>query len=458
MMKKYKFMKSLIRKIGLALVFISIISIGMNAQVVDFEYYNSCEGVETHFVSTSTYPAGITSYRWNFNDGSANAFNSEAFHTFVVSGVYYVTLEIFNNTLPGDSLIGSKSKNVAIYDIPVAAFTFDHSCLGTESVFINASTVSDGTIVSYQWTFGDGTGESDLIENPSHMYLNSGTYQVNLVITTSYGCVGTTSETIMVFDLPDATITAEQTEFCANEPIHLSVSDQYQYVVWGTLEGNTSPNIESFNITIDTTLIDSLYSQTFFFEASVYEVNPTGGVPAVCSDNEIIEITIHPTPYIEVTASDEVVIPGDEVQLFVTSDNADLVEYVWIPVDDMTDPFSANPTVKIDVTTLFTVKVVDEFGCKNLDEILVEVDVKPNNIVTPNADGKNDVWVVSRTGLSEEFELSIFNRLGEIILNQDGYQNDWDGTLDGNKLPEGAYYYVIMHGGISYTGSITLLR
>jgi len=456
-------MKSLIRKIGLALVFISIITFGMDAQVVDFEYYNSCEGVETHFVSTSTYSAGITSYRWNFNDGSAYAFNSEAYHAFAQSGVYYVTLEIFNNALPGDSLIGSKSKNVAIYENPVASFTFDHGCLGTESEFLNSSTATDGTISSYQWTFGDGTGESALIASPSHLYLNSGTYQVNLVITTSYGCIGTVSDEIMIFDLPDATITADYTEFCENEPIHLSVSDQYQYVVWGTLEGNTTPNIESFSITVDTTLLDSLYSQTFFFEASVYEVNPTGGEPAVCSDNDIIEITVHPIPYIDVTASDEIVVPGDEVQLFVTSDNADLVEYVWIPVDDMTDPFTSNPVVQIDETTLFTVRVVDENGCKNVGDVLVEVDVKPNNIITPNADGKNDVWNISRAGLSEEFEVSIFNRLGEIVFNQNGYgsensEDNWDGTFSGNKLPEGAYYYVIMHGGISYTGAITLLR
>ena len=112
MMKKYKFMKRLIRKIGLVLSLVSIIAIGLNAQVVDFEYYNSCMGTETHFVSTSSYPAGITSYRWNFNDGSAYAFNSEAYHTFVISGVYYVTLEVFNNALPGDSLVGSKVRTL----------------------------------------------------------------------------------------------------------------------------------------------------------------------------------------------------------------------------------------------------------------------------------------------------------------------------------------------------------
>ncbi len=451
-------MKRLIRKIGLALSLFAILAISLNAQVVDFEYYNSCMVSETHFVSTSSYPAGITSYRWNFNDGSAYAFDSEAYHSFALSGVYYVTLEVFNNALPGDSLVGSKSKNVAIYDNPVASFTFDHGCLGTESDFTNTSTSSDGDIVSYQWTFGDGTGESDLTENPSHLYLNPGTYYVNLTVTSSYGCTGTSSDSIMIFQLPDATITADNTEFCANQPIHLSVSNQYQSVVWGTLPVNTTPNITSYSITVDTTLTDSTQTQVFLFEATVYEVNETSGEPAVCSDNDIIEITIHPTPYIDVTASDEVVIPGDEVQLSVTSDNANLTEFVWIPVDDMTDPFSADPIALIDQTTLFNVSVVDEFGCKNSGEILVEVDIKPNNIITPNADGKNDVWIVARKPLSEDFELTIFSRLGEIVLNQKGYQNDWDGNFEGAKLPEGAYYYVIKHDGISYTGAITLLR
>ena len=46
--------------------------------------------------------------------------------------------------------------------------------------------------------------------------------------------------------------------------------------------------------------------------------------------------------------------------------------------------------------------------------------------------------------------LSIFNRWGNKVYEQDNYENNWDGRVNVNsmqfgtgKLPEGTYYYVL---------------
>jgi PKD repeat protein len=79
---------------------------------------------------------------------------------------------------------------------PVADFTFTTS--GLTVLFTDASTDSDGTIVSRVWDFGDGI--TSTTTNPSHAYTAGGTYNVTLTVTDNDG--GTSSKT------KSATVTA----------------------------------------------------------------------------------------------------------------------------------------------------------------------------------------------------------------------------------------------------------
>ncbi|MDQ8004115.1 MAG: gliding motility-associated C-terminal domain-containing protein [Pedobacter sp.] len=86
--------------------------------------------------------------------------------------------------------------------------------------------------------------------------------------------------------------------------------------------------------------------------------------------------------------------------------------------------------------------------------------IKTPNVITPNGDGKNDVFKIDGIELYRENTLSIFNRWGnEVFRSAGGYKNNWNG--DG--LSEGTYYYVlklVSKEGVdsSVTGWITLLR
>ena len=55
--------------------------------------------------------------------------------------------------------------------------------------------------------------------------------------------------------------------------------------------------------------------------------------------------------------------------------------------------------------------------------------------------------------------VEIYNRWGSQIFESTGYEEPWDGTYDGNKLPIASYYYVIDLGnGQTYTGDVTIIR
>ena len=68
-------------------------------------------------------------------------------------------------------------------------------------------------------------------------------------------------------------------------------------------------------------------------------------------------------------------------------------------------------------------------------------------VITPNGDGKNDVFVVPCPSQSP-ISFCVFNRWGiEVYRNEDYGQNGnfFDGTYRGAPLPDGTYYYVIKY-------------
>jgi len=78
---------------------------------------------------------------------------------------------------------------------------------------------------------------------------------------------------------------------------------------------------------------------------------------------------------------------------------------------------------------------------------------------TPNGDGYNDKWVVNDKEIASPFQLRIYNRAGSLVYSSDNYNNDWKGEYNGNPLPQGTYYYVIIDNtGKKYTGALSIIR
>jgi PKD repeat protein len=78
---------------------------------------------------------------------------------------------------------------------PVAAFTFGCSSLSC-NVDGSGSADSDGTIVSYSWTFGDQSAVSGAAAH--HSYAGPGTYPITLTVTDNGGATGTVTHAVTV--------------------------------------------------------------------------------------------------------------------------------------------------------------------------------------------------------------------------------------------------------------------
>ncbi|RJS73446.1 PKD domain-containing protein, partial [Methanophagales archaeon] len=86
---------------------------------------------------------------------------------------------------------------------PVASFSYSpQNPVVNETITFNASasTDPDGTIVSYEWDFGDGnTGSGEIV---THAYASKGSYIVKLKVTDDDGATGTETKVIDVSSVP----------------------------------------------------------------------------------------------------------------------------------------------------------------------------------------------------------------------------------------------------------------
>lgn len=132
--------------------------------------------------STAAPGREIDSYNWNFGDGRT-ASGITATHTFAQPGTYAVTLTVADD-LDQNATV-TQSVEVGVSGGPKADFVFSPTEPTTaDKVFFNASASAaapGGTIVDYDWDFGDG-GEPGVGREPTHKFAE-GTWNVVLTVT-----------------------------------------------------------------------------------------------------------------------------------------------------------------------------------------------------------------------------------------------------------------------------------
>ncbi len=76
------------------------------------------------------------------------------------------------------------------------------------------------------------------------------------------------------------------------------------------------------------------------------------------------------------------------------------------------------------------------------------------NVITPNGDGYNDVFILPEEIVIRENQVAIFNRWGKAVYKINNYQNDWNGE----NLSSGVYYYQVIFDNYKLKGTLQVLR
>lgn len=179
----------------------------------DISSDNFCE--QTLFTFTNTIDEtgydDVLSYEWYLN-GVLIATQKDTTYIFDTPGNKVIGLK---SMLPGcESSIITQSFD--IIPTPEAAFSSDTVCIGQNSIFINSSVDAD----SYTWDFGDGSMSTDF--EPSHIYADTGTYQVKLVaLDISGDCPDTLTKQVRVNRTPPTPAFVLNSPFCLGQEISL---------------------------------------------------------------------------------------------------------------------------------------------------------------------------------------------------------------------------------------------
>jgi gliding motility-associated-like protein len=83
----------------------------------------------------------------------------------------------------------------------------------------------------------------------------------------------------------------------------------------------------------------------------------------------------------------------------------------------------------------------------NIAPCFVERKIEVYNAISPNGDGKNDVFYISEVQEFPENNLQILNRWGQLVFEMKNYNNTWNGkNKAGKDLEDGVYYYILELG------------
>ncbi len=141
----------------------------------------ACMPYEVKFNNKSKY---AKAYLWSFGDGTTSSVENPV-HTYTDAGIYTVTL-----TATGDfTFPGTYSHQIVVHPMPQASFEISPNFLWVGQPLrafnysVHQTAAGQDYDVWYRWDWGDNT-PVDTAENPSHMYLKAGTYDISLTVGT----------------------------------------------------------------------------------------------------------------------------------------------------------------------------------------------------------------------------------------------------------------------------------
>ena len=143
------------------------------------------------FVNNSSIADGSAMiYAWDFGDPASGLLNTSssvipAPHVYSGTGPYTVKLTVTSMS----NCVNVFSKIIDfIHPQPITAFDFNKPeiCIGDNVIFRDLTNGLDGTVVQWNWNFGDGLSGSNKQEQ--HLYTSAKTFSVSLFTINSRGC------------------------------------------------------------------------------------------------------------------------------------------------------------------------------------------------------------------------------------------------------------------------------
>ena len=397
----------------------------------------------------SSYPVErITQWNWNFGDGYDTTYTTYVEtieHEFADSGNYLVTLTI-DATVSGVPFTNSMVQLIRVQPTPEPLFSNVGVCLNLPSVFLDTSNTFGEPNTSWMWNFGDpgsGTADTSTLENPTHTYLDPGTYDVQLIVSNQYGCTDSLTKSTTVYDIPQASF--ESSTPCEKDPTYftdLTVNTDTTIANWRWNFGVPGTNADTSNLQDPVYIYDS--TGTYNVRLIVQDFNG-------CYDTVDSSLTVNITPLSAFKILDYV--DGMNGKLRMNNLSTGANEWIWDFGNGQTSE-EKNPVITYSEDGTYIIELIslNEFGCT--DTTFFEYELLFKGLYIPNAFAPSSTNLAVRlfqpVGINlKKFHIQVFDNHGHMLwestkLDPQGRPVDgWDGNYNGAPMPSGNYMWKV---------------
>lgn len=461
--------------------------------------------------STYTAPLGFD-YRWYYQSDPSTTISTDQSATVAIVGGSEA-LCCWCSSI-GNPNCGFEMSTSLTSRYPLARFSVTRDSCTRFYTFNNESTISndgvnplgtDERCELYYWDFGDGT--TSMSVNPSHEYPNPGTYEVTLIATINHDrCQDTIRDTVVV--LPNVPVITGNFNICSGDTTTLYASGGLGMYEW--LEDTTviaTGDVADVHPADTTTFILRSYDYDGCFVDTAQEIvvhfpQRTQLYDSIClgedysaygftfpQQNTLGTVTdrhMLQTQYgCDSLVSIEVFVKNLPNTIFdttipyhcfwldgpieITAPDATCESYLWSTGE-------TTPTISISSAGTYTVTSTLH-GCSkdgqfSVQDMCIYDPILPN-VMTPNGDNVNDVFIVKNMDPNVPNHLTIYNRWGTKVYDKENYQtyclegendevhNPTEGfTAEG--LSDGVFFYVFHYEdavkSIDFHGTVTVIR
>ena len=390
----------------------------------------ACEYDTTHYTFTGNVSAGYNSvqYQWQISRDKgitwsdiSGAINSSytplppvGYNMYRLTIAEGTSINISNCRIASDTIYYNRAA------LPVAGINRVQNVCAGDSILINAN-----SFYSYNWTGPSGfniTKSSYILKNVS--LSDSGWYYTSLV--SPDGCIGKDSFFLHIKARPVAWAISD-TGICIGSSITLEAHGGETYV-WKPANYLNNHSKDSI---IEITPADSI----------IYTLYANNGI---CYDSQFVHINVWFNPTANINQV-QPVYEGHSVMLNGIITGSDIA-YYWNPNQNIYNSNTLKPIVNPDTTTTYYLTAYSSHNCGvAMDSVFIKVykTLHIPNSFSPNGDGINDFWMIKNIASYPQAEVKIFNRHGALIFTVSKNFIKWDGTINGNPVPAGTYYYMI---------------
>ncbi|MCX6247140.1 MAG: PKD domain-containing protein [Bacteroidetes bacterium] len=340
----------------------------------------ACSSDTVHFTDLSTTPHGtIVTWKWDFGDGNSSTINFPASpnvsHYYTAGGTYTVVLTITTS----DNCTDQISTPVQIQASPLANFTYATTrCALMPVQFTDLSQTGGGsTVTQWLWNFGDptsGSANTSTIKNATHSFTHSGTFSVNLMVTSATGCTDSISKTVSINASPQAKFVADtacvggNTQFTDQSVANSTSISSWEWNFGDPASGTN--NVSSLQNPIHT-----------YGSPGLYSVMLTVTNSNSCVHDTVIQVAVNPKPQAMFSASVSCVGDSTAFTDLSIAPGSGISAWFWDFGDGGTATIQ-NPKHMYMTASTFNVKlrVTNLSNCS--DSILIPVTTRPKPVAS----------------------------------------------------------------------------